>query len=225
MRQTHASLRHSKPRTAVTKRCSPSFLRNNPQATEPSLAEPAWRSLGAQCREYQAEVIALCNDWGLRCAWVPTWLHAYFVETQRLEKWGLAKLRVERSLSRPPFFVSRSVYPIRVEAIFMPGTEQETLKEITKQARRQMTEIRDSLIGDGYEIRDSEPELREHIGWLYLHICPQEDIGRPWGWSKIAADRCVSLYTVRDAVLGLARELGIELRRLPGGAPRRTHKS
>ncbi len=197
------------------------LFQKNPQAVGSSLPELAWRSFGPECRDYQADVAAICADWGLRCSWAPSRFHAYFVGAVRLEEWGLAKLGVRPSLSRPPFFRSRSVYSIRVEAPFMPGTERETLKEITKQSRRQMREVVDGLDGDGYVRRDTEPELREHVVWLYLHICPQEDLGRPWGWSRIATDRGVSLFTVRNSVRALAKELDIKLPHLPGGAPRR----
>ena len=68
-------------------------------------------------------------------------------------------------------------------------------------------------------VEDTQPALRTHIRWLFLHICPQDDVGRPWGWPKIAGPEKVSPITVRNAVLALSHEVGITLPDLPAGRP------
>lgn len=109
---------------------------------------------------------------------------------------------------------------IRVEVEYQPWPVddwQDVRKQILKEARRRRDEIRRAWVKAGWSLRDREPELGSHIHWLYLRICPQKDIGRPWGWQKIADARGFSKTTVRDAVLALAHELGIILPELPSG--------
>ncbi len=84
---------------------------------------------------------------------------------------------------------------------------------------RQRDGIRSAHLKGGLEMRDTEPELMSHIGWLYLRICPSAGSGKPWGWGKIANDKAVSKYTVRDAVLALAQEMGIGLPLIGPGRP------
>jgi hypothetical protein len=98
----------------------------------------------------------------------------------------------------------------------------ENVKErVLKEARRQWEETRRKYLEAGAIITDTEPSLLRHTHWLFLRICPQEDIGRPWGWQRIAREEFVSPTTVRNNVLALARSMGITLPPLPSGAPRR----
>ena len=98
----------------------------------------------------------------------------------------------------------------------------DTLKEAQKRAAQEMKKqwlaIIDRYIQAGLIVRDVEPRIAKHLRWLFLRLCPQPDIGRPWGWGKIAAAEGEnSLHTVRNAVIPLAKEMGITLPTLPPG--------
>jgi len=86
---------------------------------------------------------------------------------------------------------------------------------IVEEAKRQRDAIRAQLAERAdVSIRDTESALDRHVYWLYLHICPQEDFGRPLGWKAIQQREGASVKTIRDAVSSLAHELGITLPQL-----------
>ena len=88
----------------------------------------------------------------------------------------------------------------------------------------QLRSVRDSIRASAkgsrlVTLEDTRPNLERHVLWLFLRICPQDDVGRPWGWKKIAVAEKVSLTTVRNAVLALSHEVGITPPDLRAGRP------
>jgi len=73
---------------------------------------------------------------------------------------------------------------IVVEAGYHPLWDQDWLRVerlILKEARRQRDEIRRRYSDAGAILQDTEPQISTHVRWLFLRICPQDDVGRPWG--------------------------------------------
>lgn len=114
---------------------------------------------------------------------------------------------------------------LRIEIKYDPlwGGDWSSIKRRAIEAARRVWERnrRNTLEFSSVILEDTQPELRRHVSWLFLHICPQDDVGRPWGWKKIAVAEKVSLTTVRNAVLALSHEVGITLPDLRAGRPAR----
>jgi hypothetical protein len=187
-----------------------------------------------------ADLRALGDEWGPRCNWVASWLfyclmrhlnssdpHALGWLPVSMGKYNLAKFGI---LDDPmqgkalADFTLRGENLVRVEGLYLPFVTHARKRfetEILTQARRQMDGIerkyQEMLAWDRPDVKSS---LALHIHWLYLRICPQEDIGRPWGFQMIAKAEeppRPEKSTVQGAVLRLARELGITLPELPPG--------
>jgi len=200
-------------------------------------------------RYYPRELLAVAEGWGLRCDWAAPWLHACLVEhlypdLPSSEELSLIPMNLNTDLDSafesvrgediiclkvrykptPPMVLrdpSHDLATIDWKRDFIKVREK-TAAEAIKQLNEQMDEIDRKYLGRGYRLRDAEPALSRHIHWLYLHICPQPDIGRPWGWQKIADTFGIpSKTSVRNPVLALAREMGITLPDLPPGQPAR----
>lgn len=98
---------------------------------------------------------------------------------------------------------------------------------IVAEARRQRDLIRQAYREAGFVHWDKEPQIKEHVRWLYLRICPPQDGGRTPSWNAIAASQPVPVServnwrTVKWAVERLADEMGIELPKVPRGRPRK----
>jgi hypothetical protein len=199
-------------------------------------------------RGYPEELEALADRWGLRCDWAPTWLHACLIECLYPElpfSQGLSLVPFQVNSDLQSIIETvRGEYDICIKVRYEPyppvvlrdpsqdlatidwkrdfiKAREKAKEEALEQLGEQMDEIDRRHLDRGYIRRDTEPELGCHIHWLYLRICPQPDIGRPWGYRKIADTYVVGKTTVRDAVLALACEMGITLPKLPAGPPPR----
>jgi hypothetical protein len=171
---------------------------------------------------YLAAVEDLAWRWGLRASWVAPRLHVAMAEPYVHAEMG--------SPMRPPMLtgmpLSASAWSsTRRITVSVEPDERETWKEVAarilKAGRQQWEGIRREMEQNSEWIAvDTRPELGKHITWLYQHICPQD--GERWGWRKIAEAASVSPLAVRNAVLPLARELGIDLPALRAGRRRRT---
>ena len=73
--------------------------------------------------------------------------------------------------------VSVPVSPFNDLASVKRDTDAE-VEEVYKEMQKQVEEL-------GWVIDNRREPLR-HIHWLYLRICPQPDIHRPWGWPLIS---------------------------------------
>lgn len=206
-----------------------------------------WRDEVEQLGAYFGELEALTFDWGLRCEWAKHVLHdSLMTYLIALDAWpatrhdilassepGLRKLaeytKTHKELTLYLFDVEqirlrtpRTVIRLWASWDAVDGDRQATDDMILQEARRQQDEIRAELAQQDFLVIDTEPALDRHIHWLYLRICPQPDIGRPWGADMIAKREDPSRRTVRDAIRSLARELGLTLLPLPPGKPRRS---
>lgn len=196
------------------------------------------QSRNTNLRCYRQELIDLCNKWGLRCDWAPAWIHASCVErvtgsvpAEKLAALDQDSFRLRRVLSLGTWGGDPHVRidtRIRIDIAYEPWPVDnwrdvekrivaDTSKLILAEARRQRDEIKAHYRQAGFILQDTESELVTHIHWVYLRICPQEDILRPWSFERIADNYSFGKTTVRDAVLALAREMGITLPKLPSG--------
>ena len=91
--------------------------------------------------------------------------------------------------------------------------------ELLRLAREQRDNIRASYRAAGFEPWDREPQMREHIRWLFQRICPQDDHRYPTPWRVIAADARVAITTVTRVVKDLAKEMEIVLPIARSGRP------
>ena len=182
------------------------------------------RSRNSHLRRYLRDLLDLCDRWGLRTDWAPAWIHASYLERIRLVfPHGRATARRLRNIGSLRTFGIRG-HAIRIKVLYEPWPNDEwkaVESQIVKEARRQRDAIREEYIKAGLVLIDTEPSLELHVRWLYLRSSPQPDTGRPWGWRKIGNKDKHSHYTVRNAVLRLARKLEITLPHLPPGRPRR----
>ncbi len=178
------------------------------------------RSRNTYLRRYWKEVLDLCDKWGLRGHWAPAWIHASYLEWVRLVlPRGRATARRLRNI-RSLRMIGTPQHVIRVQVRYEPWPVDDwkaVESQILSKARRKRDAIREDYIKAGFVLRDTEPDLKLHVRWLYLRISPQPDTGRPWGPTKIASNERCSLYTVRNTVSQLARELGITVPPLPPG--------
>ncbi|OGO08457.1 MAG: hypothetical protein A2Y61_01760 [Chloroflexi bacterium RBG_13_60_13] len=196
---------------------------------------------------YPEELEALAEEWGLRSDWAAPWLHACLMQhlyPDLASSEALSLIPVNFSGDLDSVFeavrgenviciqVRYAPYPPRVrrdpsqdlatvdwKRDFIPP-RQKAKEEAMSQLEQQMDEMDRRYLNRGYGLRDTEPELMRHVHWLFLRICPQPDIGSPWGYQKIADAHVVGKTTVRDAVLALAREMEINLPQLPPGQAR-----
>ncbi len=109
---------------------------------------------------------------------------------------------------------------IRIEVPYNPwpfDDPAEIERRILEAAREQMASTRAAYLDSGYFLKHAEPELKRHIRWLYLRICPEEDSGLPASWGAIARREGVGVTTVTRVVTALAREMGVSLPSLPPG--------
>ena len=113
---------------------------------------------------------------------------------------------------------------------------QRAKEETLAQLRQRMDEIDRECLDRGYNLQDKEPELRLHIYWLYLRMCPQLATGSatPLGWTDIrdlfkdypANDgkgqpkyKYLTPTSGQKVVEPLAKEMAIELPPLRPGRP------
>ena len=178
------------------------------------------KSRNSNLRRYLSDIRDLCDRWGLRADWAPAWIHASYLEWVTLVlPYGRATARRLRNVGSLRTFGIRD-HQIRIKVSYKPWPVDDwkaVESQIVKEARYRRDAIREDYLKSGFVLRDTEPDLKLHVRWLYLRICPQPDRGRPWGWRKIASEERCSHYTVRNAVLRLASELGITLTPLPPG--------
>ncbi|HXG36685.1 MAG TPA: hypothetical protein VNL15_06935 [Dehalococcoidia bacterium] len=240
---------------------------------------------------YRREVLQLCENWGLRCAWGPPLIHATYLkwadfanlewrlqilprdlqellrgyfrpirglldlerlsdeEVETLARDFLVPIPVwwRTYLDNPPAedadvilrwafwqrhnFVIERDHPgladlgdlsLKVEVpVFIADTWGTAKERLLVAARESWDAVANDLLQRGAIVKDTESKLKEHLRWLYLRICPQPDIGRPWGWQMIANNEDKeSVNTVQKAVTRLSKELGISLPKLPPGPAR-----
>ena len=182
---------------------------------------------------YQEELAALADRWGLRCPWALPWLHYCLVMHLMVDAPDSRLCPIMPNLDIIPANLerTRNKKTIRIEVEYHPWPHilfdgpprlapQKAIDEAIRQVKQQIDEIHNEYVRQGYVRRDTEPALADHVYWLYLRICPQPDIGRPWGYEKIGNALTVSKFTVRDNVLALAREMENSLPKLlPGRTP------
>ena len=112
------------------------------------------------------------------------------------------------------FSPAESYRPYRDSAMVEWSNKAEleaTFNQLKMQTDREMEER-------GFR-QDQSREAPRHVHWLYLHICPQPDLGRPWGWPRIAEHEHINHPAVKRAVERLAEDLEIRLPVLRGGRP------
>ena len=150
----------------------------------------------------------------------PTLVPRYFRDGDLISQ-SEASDRFGYLLERGPRAETGAKLAIEIEYDLLRDRDWATMqRRVLEEARRQWEQRRYDALDAGFIIQDTQPQLATHVRWLFLHICPQPDIGRPLGWRAIAEREHVSVEAVRDAVIPIANELGLTLPRLPAGRPR-----
>lgn len=103
----------------------------------------------------------------------------------------------------------------------MLQSDKQFLDVVRQKAESQMKSVKEILVGAGMELLPKKSSLDAHVRWLYLHICPQPDWGRPYGWREIATREHYNIGVITRPVKALARDLNISLPKLPAGRPRK----
>lgn len=201
------------------------------------LDDAGWSELNRirKFKEYRREIQALARRWGLCAAWGPVAVHSLTVgagtrlvlgakpapigELPGMEAWLDVMARSWPSV--PVSLVTASAARGLEGMTWDVSTKWEPVEQaIVAQLRSVRDSIRASAKGSRLvTLEDTRPNLERHVLWLFLRICPQDDVGRPWGWKKIAVAEKVSLTTVRNAVLALSHEVGITPPDLRAGRP------
>jgi hypothetical protein len=141
----------------------------------------------------------------------------YFLDNDLISQ-SEASHRFDYLLERGPTAQTEAKLAIEVEVDLLRDGGWSTVKRrVVEAARRQWEEQRHKTLEAGYILQDTQPQLATHVRWLFLRICPQPHMGRPLGWRAIAKSECVSVETVRNAVIPPANELGLTSPRLPAG--------
>ncbi len=189
---------------------------------------PAFTKTGTQRRtrfvylhSYRAELDELARQWGLRSRWAAPSLHAALIEPFVLAEFG-------RAMDRPVLTGAVRSYSWDagndkiILAIEVEDREdwKAVQQRILSSARRQWDALQTRWENrPDWERRDIRPELRRHISWLYLRICPQPDTGRPLSWGAIARRGKVGVTAITRVVKALAKEMEIDLPSIPAGRP------
>jgi len=172
-------------------------------------------------RRYFAEIQELTRRWGLRSAWAEPWLHTALAEPFMLTQFGdiSDSPRLIRSIWTYIWTGSDDKIALAIE-VEDHETWDEVQKRILARARPQWDAIQARWEKrPDWGRQDTRPELRRHIRWLYLRICPQPDTGRPLSWGSIARREHIGVTTVTRVVKALAGEMGIDLPKVAAGRP------
>ena len=161
---------------------------------------------------YRKAVLALAQDFGLRCWWSPKYVH-------ELAHRGKAPDRFSLSLSED------LLLPLAITVT--DETKWTDLKDLVKtQLQERKSEVLDAMDGvvDRIKRRLDYPLDELHIKWLYQRLALGWKYGRIWlhhegkDWVGNARylDEAVRGGPVGPAVRKVARRLGIKLRRIRG---------
>ena len=148
--------------------------------------------------------------------------HLVSIEISSLQRSGRSLL------SRQLWFAPLSQWSRRPESrmVSVPVSSFYDLASVKQDTDAEVEEVYREMQKQGEElgwVSDNRREPRKHIHWLYLRICPQPDIHRPWGWSLISKNiksqrsEKVAVPHIQRTVIALAEELELALPRLPSG--------
>lgn len=168
----------------------------------------------------------LAHDFGLRPGqplidwWGYEWLHHLASNDMKFIKTnGISYLEKGVWLGR---FVSEPAYEKSfVLLLTLPDTlnTKEREHHVIKKFREWHKQTTEELNKKGFST-PADRELLRHIHWLYLRICPQPDLGRPWGFERIAQGEHTVRQPVGRVVKSLIDILDLSLPTIPSGRPR-----
>jgi hypothetical protein len=181
-------------------------------------------------QQYLVEIVQIAAEFGLSPTkqgtywWTYDWLHDQVkknvVGLQLGESQALIDKRIWIGKTRNHILPDKRLSLHHEWTMDQWSDKNVTRQDILDEFERLWNDGEDYLKGEGYTIYRRR-ELLRHVRWLYLRVCPQSDIGRPYGWKKIADAEHAAIRTVSEPVKSMALLLELELPTIPRGRPKK----
>lgn len=165
---------------------------------------PALEEMAREAQSVGAR-IGLKAPWAGYAILLPEVVYYYFGALWNNENPQATEVRVN-----PHVFVQAQYSPLWDRRI-------DVERYISTQAKDQLDAIDRQWARAGVGKPRKKPAAEQHVTWLFLRLRDPKTAT----WDKIATDSDTEIRTVRDAVESLARDLQVELPRIPRGRPKK----